>query len=121
MCFDVCFFFIFGRFAAATPHFYMPGAREAAIFGGANDASKSVLEKILSKTKDSLYIWTGGTKELLLTNPNSNKTYLVINDRKGFIKIAIRNGVDIIPCMQFGEKYFYHRYKYNYNLIPKLS
>lgn len=31
-------------------------------------------------------------------------TQLVMTDRKGFVKISIENGLDIIPGFCFGEK-----------------
>merc|ERR1712228_176630 len=36
----------------------------------------------------------------------------VILDRKGFIKLAVQNGVEIVPCLQFGEKWIYRKYSF---------
>ena len=39
-----------------------------------------------------------------LTDGESKETQLVMTDRKGFVKISIENGLDIIPGFCFGEK-----------------
>ena len=36
----------------------------------------------------------------------------MIKDRYGFIKVALINGVDIVPIMQFGEKWIYRMYTF---------
>eukprot|EP01083_Nonionella_stella_P145017 453645_1 len=101
----------FGRFAAATPQFYFPGVRETSIWAAAVDASKRVLNTVIS-CGESIYLWVGGTKELLTTDPNSTDTKLVILDRYGFVKLAIVHGIDIVPVMQFGEKWVYRMYTF---------
>ena len=61
---------------------------------GATDASRKHVEKVLKseyvnldgkKVKQSGFLWTGGTRELFTTDPDSMDTKLVINDRKGKI------------------------------------
>ena len=123
----------FGRFAHSTPHFYIPGVREILLIVGAVcDASKKVCIKALNsnidfksfsqslnynikttnligETKQSLYIGVGGNKELMTTDPNSKITKMVILDRKGFVKLAIELGIDIVPSVVFGGKYLYHK------------
>lgn len=49
----------------------------------------------------------GGSDEIFETDPNSNKTTLVV--RKGFIVLAIQTGASIVPAFTFGEKWLYHR------------
>ena len=54
----------------------------------------------------------GGTKELMTTDPTSTDTKMVLLDRYGFIKLALTHGIDIIPIMQFGEKWIYRMYTF---------
>eukprot|EP01083_Nonionella_stella_P302667 1044573_1 len=99
----------FGFFAAATPQFYTPGLRETALWAPAVDASKRVLNIVL-RCGQSIYLWVGGTKELLTTDSTSTDTKMVILERYGFVKLAIVHGVDIVPVMQFGEKWIYRMF-----------
>ena len=50
----------------------------------------------------------------MTTDPsiNNKDTKIVIKDRYGFIKVALINGVDIVPVMQFGEKWIYRMYTF---------
>ena len=101
----------FGRYAAATPQFWVPGVRETSIWAAAVDASKRVLNTVLSNG-ESIYLWPGGTKELLTTDPSitNKESKMVILNRFGFIKLALSHGVDIVPVCQFGEKWIYRKY-----------
>jgi hypothetical protein len=93
------------RTLGATPMFWVPGSRELCLWMGAVDAAKKTAMRVL--TKFSLMIYPGGSAEIFLTDPESKITTLVA--RKGFIKLAIQSGVDIVPAFVFGEKWLYHR------------
>lgn len=47
----------------------------------------------------------GGALEALEATANQIK--LVLNRRKGFIKLALRFGVDLVPTFSFGEQFIY--------------
>ncbi len=47
----------------------------------------------------------GGAKEALNYEPESIK--LVLNCRKGFIKLALRFGRDLVPVFDFGENFLF--------------
>ncbi len=49
----------------------------------------------------------GGASEAL--NFDHEKISLVLNKRKGFIKLAIRFGVSLVPTFSFGEAFIYHQ------------
>eukprot|EP01083_Nonionella_stella_P260270 887652_1 len=98
-------------FAAASALFYIPGCREASILGQGCSADRHTLQKVV-KSGESVCIWVGGNRELMKTNPDSTNTEIVILDRKGFIKLAISNGVHIVPCLQMGEKWIYRKYAF---------
>ena len=51
----------------------------------------------------------GGALEALITD--KDKIRLVINRRKGFIKLALRFGVDLVPVFSFGEQYIYDQFQ----------
>jgi len=98
----------FFRWAAATPQFNVPVCREICLAAGAIDASKkNLIECLTDGSGDSVAILPGGTKELMLTDPRSDTTKLVWLTRKGFARLAVDLGVDIIPCFVFGEKFMH--------------
>jgi hypothetical protein len=66
---------------------------------GMVDASGKTLTKQLSKGSACLYI--GGIAELYLASPTEERLYL--KKRKGFIKLALRAGAEIIPIYYFGN------------------
>ena len=49
----------------------------------------------------SLYRYVGGMAELFLTSEEEEQLYLM--KRKGFIKLALQEGVDIVPSYMFGN------------------
>jgi len=93
------------RTLGATPMFWIPGSRELCLWMGAVDANKKTAMRLLNTF--SLMVYPGGSDEIFLTDPNSNVTTLVA--RKGFIKLAIQTGTDIVPAFVFGEKWLYYR------------
>ena len=50
---------------------------------------------------NSLVLYVGGMAELFKTSPKRDAVYL--KGRKGFIKIALRSGADVLPCYFFGN------------------
>ena len=71
------------------------------------DASKRSLIKQLTITKtkpathSNLVLYPGGMAELFLSCESEEVLYL--KQRKGFIKLALQTGVDIIPVYMFGN------------------
>mmetsp|Transcript_27285 Transcript_27285/g.55659 ORF Transcript_27285/g.55659 Transcript_27285/m.55659 type:complete len:314 (-) Transcript_27285:882-1823(-) len=70
------------------------------------DASASNIKRILSKkNKDGsgtcILIYIGGIAELFKSCRTEERLYLA--KRKGFIKLALREGVDVIPIYLFGN------------------
>eukprot|EP00929_Paragymnodinium_shiwhaense_P107934 TRINITY_DN74284_c0_g1_i1.p1 TRINITY_DN74284_c0_g1~~TRINITY_DN74284_c0_g1_i1.p1 ORF type:complete len:400 (+),score=58.85 TRINITY_DN74284_c0_g1_i1:108-1202(+) len=97
---------IFARWGSFGAAFYWPGVREFSLCAGCVDASKPVLEKV-AKRGESINLLPGGIDEMNLTDGTSKQTQLVMTDRKGFVKLAIENGMDIIPGFCFGEKWIH--------------
>ena len=50
-------------------------------------------------------IVVGGAREALDAQPHSLK--LILKCRKGFVKLAIRTGADLVPVLAFGENELY--------------
>ncbi|KAL7471972.1 hypothetical protein ACHAXS_012289 [Conticribra weissflogii] len=70
------------------------------------DASASNIKRILStKNEDgsgtSILIYIGGIAELFKSCRTEERLYLA--KRKGFIKLALREGVDVVPIYLFGN------------------
>lgn len=71
---------------------------------GMTDASSRNVHHIFQTKKGingCLVLYVGGIAELFKTCNNEERLYL--KNRKGFIKIALRQGVDVIPVYLFGN------------------
>ncbi len=55
----------------------------------------------------AITIVIGGARESLSASPGSLR--LVLKRRKGFIKLAIRTGADLVPVLAFGENDLYEQ------------
>lgn len=76
---------------------------------GLCDASKESCNYVLSKGKgNSIMLVLGGAKESLDAHP-SNEYLLTLKNRKGFVKIALANGADLVPVFSFGENDLYEQ------------
>jgi 1-acyl-sn-glycerol-3-phosphate acyltransferase len=67
---------------------------------GVIDASRHVARKALEKG-ESLGISTGGVAEVFETNEDDE--CILLKERVGLIKLAIRSGADLVPCYLFGN------------------
>ena len=94
------------RTLGASPMFWVPGAREICLWMGAVDARKQTAQRILRTPGLSLFIYPGGSKEIFLTNPRSTVTTLIA--RRGFVRLALEHGCDLVPTLVFREKYMYN-------------
>ena len=65
-------------------------------------------KSFLSKPKGHVSILiVGGALEAL--EGHRKEIRLVLNRRKGFIKLALRFGVDLVPTFSFGEQFIYEQ------------
>lgn len=55
----------------------------------------------------AITIVVGGARESLDAQPHSLR--LILNSRKGFIKLAARTGADLVPVLGFGENDLYEQ------------
>ncbi|KAH8055191.1 2-acylglycerol O-acyltransferase [Aureococcus anophagefferens] len=94
--------------ACIHPHGVFPfvsvcGAVSTDIIGifGIVDAAGKVLSERLKRRKGSCVIYVGGMVELFHSTPKRETVFL--KKRKGFVKIALRTGADLIPIYSFGN------------------
>lgn len=93
-------------------NFRIPIYRDYLLLLGMGSVSRASCEKILNTggidgkgTGNGITIVIGGARESLEAVPNSMR--LVLKDRKGFVKLAIRNGASLVPVLSFGENDLY--------------
>jgi hypothetical protein len=72
--------------------------RSIGIIDASRHFAKDALEKDPSRT---IGISTGGVAEVFETNGDDE--CIVLKERKGLIKLAIRTGADLVPCYLFGN------------------
>ncbi|GAB7349543.1 hypothetical protein MBLNU459_g0244t1 [Dothideomycetes sp. NU459] len=96
-------------------NFRIPLYRDYALCLGLASVSRESCENILSKGGPNgegmgrgITIVVGGARESLDAQPNSLR--LVLARRKGFIKLAIRTGADLVPVLAFGENELYEQF-----------
>ncbi|KAK6411882.1 diacylglycerol O-acyltransferase 1 [Oleoguttula sp. CCFEE 5521] len=98
---------------------------------GLASVSRESCENILSKGGPNgegmgraITIVVGGARESLDATPGALR--LVLKRRKGFVKLAVRAGADLVPCLAFGENDVYeqvdstaHPYLHRFQLLVK--
>ncbi|KAJ3100192.1 Diacylglycerol O-acyltransferase 2 [Phlyctochytrium planicorne] len=103
-------------FAVTLPiNFRLPLWREFMLSLGMISCDRKALETVLmpkpkkgeSQTGKALILVTGGGEEFLHMTPKTMD--LVINKRKGFIKLALTTGSSLVPFIIFGENDLYTR------------
>lgn len=81
--------------------FALPFVREIILGAGIISARRHALESWLSKSGDrAIYLVPGGAREQFYLGTNK----LVLKDRKGMIKLAMKFGAVMVPCWVFGER-----------------
>ncbi|RKF59065.1 Diacylglycerol O-acyltransferase 2B [Golovinomyces cichoracearum] len=95
-------------------NFKLPFYRDYALAMGLASVSRKSCENLLSKgginnegMGRAITIVVGGARESLDAQPGTLR--LILNCRKGFIKMAIRTGADLVPVVGFGENDLYHQ------------
>uniref|UniRef100_A0A158R5X4 Acyltransferase n=1 Tax=Syphacia muris TaxID=451379 RepID=A0A158R5X4_9BILA len=92
--------------ATLPGQFLFPFRREYISLTGAVSCEKDVLQSLLEGQKGkAVGIILGGAEESLECRPNSFN--LILNKRKGFIKLAFETGSCLVPCFNFGENSTY--------------
>jgi 1-acyl-sn-glycerol-3-phosphate acyltransferase len=119
------------RLLTLDTNFRIPLYRDWALAMGLGSVSKESIENLLSKggvngegMGRAVTIVVGGARESLNAEPHSLR--LVLNSRKGFVKLAIRQGADLVPVLAFGENDLYeqvdseqHPYIHKFQMLVK--
>jgi len=102
------------QFQGLTPHIttiegnlWMPLFREFFLLFGAVSSSKRSLNWLLSRPGggEAPVLLVGGVPEMVHTGRRD--IHLVLAQRKGFIKLALRHGASLVPSFSFGESETY--------------
>lgn len=95
-------------------NFRIPLYRDYILSLGLASVSRESIENLLSTGGHdgegmgrAVTIVVGGARESLDARPHSLR--LVLNSRKGFVKLAIRTGADLVPVLAFGENDLYEQ------------
>ncbi|KAI1806606.1 diacylglycerol acyltransferase-domain-containing protein [Daldinia bambusicola] len=93
-------------------NFRIPLYREYILTSGLRSVSKESIVNILTKGGSNgegmgraVTIVIGGARESLEAQPGLLR--LILKERKGFVRIAIRTGADLVPVLAFGENNLY--------------
>ncbi|KAJ3147606.1 2-acylglycerol O-acyltransferase 1 [Geranomyces variabilis] len=91
------------RFSTLDVNWSIPIWREIQMGFGTVSVSAKSLKHVLTKKGPgwSALIVIGGADEALLAYPNTND--IILNRRKGFVKVAIQTGASLVPVFTFGE------------------
>ncbi|XP_031428363.1 diacylglycerol O-acyltransferase 2-like isoform X1 [Clupea harengus] len=83
--------------------FRIPLFRDYLMSTGLIPVSKRSIEHLLTRSGvgNAVVIITGGAEESLFSSPGVNT--VVMKNRKGFVKLALENGTDLVPVYSFGE------------------
>ena len=100
-------------------NFKVPVFRENCLMLGMGDASKECLMRALSSKRPGgcAVLVTGGARESMLAHPYTSK--VVLKDRAGFVKVAIRAGASLVPVWGFGENNLYENIAIGHPWIQK--
>jgi 2-acylglycerol O-acyltransferase 2 len=89
------------RLCTLAGNFQLPLSREMLLALGMQDASKESLGHNLSQPNRSMMLVVGGAAESLEASPAKNQ--LILKERKGFVKMALKTGASLVPVYSFGE------------------
>jgi 2-acylglycerol O-acyltransferase 2 len=107
---DLAFPNITFRVLTATPPFFVPFIREFWLWSYCIDASKSTAVKAIRQLRASLFVYPGGELEQIETVYQQHIAMLSM--RKGFIKLAIEEGAEVVPVYAFGETDLYYHSRF---------
>ncbi|XP_059819650.1 diacylglycerol O-acyltransferase 2 [Hypanus sabinus] len=95
--------------ATLAGNFRMPILRDYLMSGGIFPVTRDAIDYLLSKsgTGNAVIIVIGGAAESLECTPGSH--VVTLKNRKGFVKIALQNGADLVPVYAFGENEVYQQ------------
>ncbi|KAM3601100.1 uncharacterized protein V6R79_007633 [Siganus canaliculatus] len=89
--------------ATLAGNFRLPVLRDYLMSGGICPVNKNSIDYLLSRngTGNAVIIVVGGAAESLQCAPGMNS--VTLKNRKGFVKLALQKGSDLVPVYSFGE------------------
>nr|CRZ25189.1 Bm6773 [Brugia malayi] len=108
------------RVCTLVSQFWIPLRREWAMLHGLIDCSKESLHYVLNSSINNIVVLiVGGAEEALDAHPGSHM--LTLSKRKGFIKIAIETGAQLVPMYSFGENELFEQasFKIHFRCKPQ--
>ncbi|KAG7222810.1 hypothetical protein INR49_016062 [Caranx melampygus] len=89
--------------ATLAGNFRLPVLRDYLMSGGICPVNKNSIDYLLSRngTGNAVVIVVGGAAESLHCAPGMNM--VTLKNRKGFVKLALQKGSDLVPVYSFGE------------------
>ncbi|XP_040271081.1 diacylglycerol O-acyltransferase 2-like [Bufo bufo] len=89
--------------------FRLPVYRDYCMSAGLTPVNKESLKYLLNccGTGNAVCIVVGGAAESLESNPGEHA--VTLSNRKGFVRLALENGADLIPVYSFGENDIYEQ------------
>ncbi|XKL69078.1 hypothetical protein PGB90_006847 [Kerria lacca] len=107
------------RIITLDVNFYTPIAREYFMsLGGCAASESSLIHLLTSKPSKSVVLVAGGAAEAGLARPG-NTCSIITSRRKGFVRIALKTGVSIVPMFSFGENNLYDQYNTRWLTVCK--
>ncbi|KAI1416800.1 DAGAT-domain-containing protein [Hypoxylon sp. FL1857] len=108
-------------------NFRIPLYREYILAAGVRSVSKESIVNILTRGGPNgegmgraVTIVIGGARESLEAQPGTMR--LILKERKGFVKLAVRTGADLVPVLAFGENDLYDQlHPKEHPLVHKLQ
>jgi 1-acyl-sn-glycerol-3-phosphate acyltransferase len=100
---------------AATVMFKIPVVRELFLVFGYIDARRAVADAALRAGK-SIFVVTGGEEESMYAGSVNRKgqkeDVVVLQHRKGFVRLALHNGADLVPIYGIGNDDLFETYSF---------
>ncbi|XP_044258046.1 2-acylglycerol O-acyltransferase 2-like [Tribolium madens] len=91
------------RLVTLRQHFFIPFLREIAYGTGGISASAKSMNYVLGNPEGGniAVLMPGGAVEAYHSRPGQYR--IVLKNRKGFVKLALKNGSPLVPVISFGE------------------
>lgn len=91
------------RIVTLSQHYHMPFFRELALSLGGISASAQSIEHVIGHPEGGYVcaLMVGGAAESYYARPGDYR--VILEKRKGFVKLALRNGTPLVPVFSFGE------------------
>ncbi|KAL2094356.1 hypothetical protein ACEWY4_009075 [Coilia grayii] len=95
--------------ATLAGNFRMPVLRDYLMSGGICPVNRNSIDYLLSRSGsgNAVVIVVGGAAESLECAPGVNS--VTLKNRKGFVKVALQQGADLVPVYSFGENEVYQQ------------